>query len=188
MTRGASTRVRLEKPAPHRLAAFLEAVRRSRALHAPWVSPPSTPAAYRAFLRRSRDDRHLSYLICMRGSDALLGVVNVSEIVRGVFRSAYLGYYAFTPYQRRGLMTEAVALVVDDAFRRRRLHRLEANVQPGNRASIRLVKRLGFRREGFSRRYLRVRGRWCDHERWAILAEDRARVRRRRTRASRGEP
>ncbi len=185
MTRGAPARVGLEKPAPHRLTAFLEAVRRSRALHTPWVSPPSTPAAYQAYLRRLRDDRHLGYLVRMRGSDALVGVVNVSEIVRGAFRSAYLGYYAFVPYQRRGLMAEAVALVVDEAFRRRGLHRLEANVQPGNRASIRLVKRLGFRREGFSRRYLRIRGRWRDHERWAILAEERVRPRGRRVAALR---
>jgi ribosomal-protein-alanine N-acetyltransferase len=52
------------------------------------------------------------------------------------------------------------------------LHRLEANIQPGNRASLRLVRRLGFKREGYSRRYLKIRGRWCDHERWAILAEE----------------
>ena len=97
--------------------------------------------------------------------------MNVSEIVRGVFRSAYLGYYAFTPHARQGLMTEAVALVVGTAFRRLGLHRLEANVQPGNLASLRLVRRLGFRREGYSPRYLKIRGRWRDHERWAIVSD-----------------
>jgi ribosomal-protein-alanine N-acetyltransferase len=69
-------------------------------------------------------------------------------------------------------MAEGLSLVLDDAFRRRRLHRLEANIQPGNRPSIRLVRRLGFRREGYSARYLRIAGRWRDHERWAILADE----------------
>jgi [ribosomal protein S5]-alanine N-acetyltransferase len=75
-------------------------------------------------------------------------------------------------------MAEGLSLVLDDAFRRRRLHRLEANIQPGNTPSIRLVRRLGFRREGYSARYLRIAGRWRDHERWAILADG---YRRRRT-------
>jgi [ribosomal protein S5]-alanine N-acetyltransferase len=61
--------------------------------------------------------------------------------------------------------------LLDDAFRRLRLHRLEANIQPGNAPSIRLVRRLGFRREGYSVRYLRIAGRWRDHERWAILSD-----------------
>ena len=97
--------------------------------------------------------------------------MNISEIVRGAFRSAYLGYYAFTPHEDRGLMTEGLRLAVSDAFRRLRLHRLEANVQPGNEASLRLIRRLGFRREGYSPRYLKIRGRWRDHERWALLAD-----------------
>ena len=58
------------------------------------------------------------------------------------------------------------------AFRTLRLHRVEANIQPGNRASIALVERAGFRREGYSRRYLKIAGRWRDHERWALLAEE----------------
>ena len=98
--------------------------------------------------------------------------MNLNEIVGGVFRSAYLGYYVFRPYERRGLMTEAVGLAVRAAFRRLGLHRVEANVQAGNRASLRLVRLLGFRREGYSPRYLRIRGRGRDHERWALLADE----------------
>jgi ribosomal-protein-alanine N-acetyltransferase len=107
----------------------------------------------------------------LRGSGELAGVVNLSEIVRGAFRSAYLGYYAFAPHERRGLMAEGLRLVIADAFRRLRLHRLEANVQPGNSASLRLIRRLGFRREGYSPRYLKIGARWRDHERWALLAD-----------------
>ena len=147
------------------------AARRSRTLHTPWVSPPSTASAYRAYLRRVHRPTHVGYFVCLRGSDELVGVVNISEIVHGAFRSGYLGYYAFVPYAGRGLMTEGLSLVIDDEFHRLRLHRLEANIQPGNTASLGLVRRLDFRREGFSLRYLKIRGRWRDHERWAVLAD-----------------
>ncbi len=167
---GGRARVALMKPSARSAAEFVAAVRRSRRLHGRWVRPPSTLAAYRAYVRRLRRPTHEGYLIRLRDSDELVGVANISEIVRGVFRSGYLGYYAFRPYERRGLMTEGLALVVRDAFRRLGLHRLEANVQPENLASIRLVRRLGFRREGYSPRYLRIQGRWRDHERWALLA------------------
>ena len=145
---------------------------RSRRLHGAWVAPPSTAAEYRRSLARLQRPTHTGYLIVRRDTRALVGVINVSEIVRGAFQSAYLGYYAFTPEAGRGLMTEGLALVIDEAFRRLGLHRLEANIQPGNRASRRLVRRLGFRREGFSPRYLRIAGRWRDHERWALLREE----------------
>jgi [ribosomal protein S5]-alanine N-acetyltransferase len=166
-----AARVRLERPTPRRRAEFLAAVRRSRRLHAPWVSPPASPAAYAAYLGRLRRPTHVGYLVCRRDTGELVGVINVSEIVGGVFRSGYLGYYAFVPHARHGFMRDGVALVITEAFRRRRLHRLEANIQPGNRRSIRLVRALGFRREGFSPRYLKIFGRWRDHERWAVLAE-----------------
>jgi ribosomal-protein-alanine N-acetyltransferase len=164
------TRVVLVRPSARRSAEFVAAVRRSRRLHGRWVKAPSTPTAYRAYVRRLRRPTHEGYLICLRDSDELVGVVNISEIVRGALWSGYLGYYVFRPYEGRGLMTEGLALVVRDAFRRLGLHRVEANIQPGNRASIRLVRRLGFRREGYSPRYLKIQGRWRDHERWALLA------------------
>jgi ribosomal-protein-alanine N-acetyltransferase len=99
-------------------------------------------------------------------------VVNVNEIVRGVFQSAYLGFYAFAPYQGVGYMSEGLRLVIAEAFKRSGLHRLEANIQPTNSRSIALVKRLGFRLEGYSQNYLKISGRWRDHERWAITIED----------------
>jgi len=66
-------------------------VRRSRRLHASWVAPPATPSAYRAYLRRLRRPTHAGFLVCRRDCGALVGVVNISEIVRGAFCSAYLG-------------------------------------------------------------------------------------------------
>jgi len=111
-------------------------------------------------------------LVCRRRDGALLGAINISQIARGAFRSGYLDYWIGADFARQGYMTEALALALRYAFRRLKLHRLEANIQPENTHSIKLVKRLEFLREGYSRRYLRIRGEWRDHERWAVLAED----------------
>ena len=101
-----------------------------------------------------------------------MGAIELSQIVGGRFRSAYLGYHIGAPFARQGYMRDALAAALTLAFGRYRLHRVEANIQPRNLASIRLVRRLGFRREGYSRRYLKIGGRWRDHERWALLVED----------------
>lgn len=155
-----------------RRVEFLAAVARSRRLHGHWVSPPRTEEALSASLRRLRRPTHVGYWVCT-GAGELAGVINVNEVVRGTFCSAYLGYYALAPHQRRGYMTRAMHAVVSEAFGRHGLHRLEANIQPDNEASRAFVRALGFRCEGFSPRYLKVAGRWRDHERWALLAEER---------------
>lgn len=152
-------------------SAFLAAVRRSTSLHRPWTRPPDTPARFRAYVARQDGERSLAYFALSDDGD-LLGVVNIDEIVRGAFQSAYLGYYAFDPHHGRGHMTRALAAVISSAFRTHRLHRLEANIQPANRRSLALVQRLGFRREGLSSRYLKISGTWRDHERWAITREE----------------
>jgi [ribosomal protein S5]-alanine N-acetyltransferase len=109
--------------------------------------------------------------------DAILGVVEISHVARGNFQSAYLGFRIGAVHAGSD-MTEALPLVLRHAFDTLRLHRLEANIQPGNEASIALVRRAGFTREGFSRRHLKINGRWRDDERWAILREDWLRQRR----------
>ena len=111
-------------------------------------------------------------LLCRREDEAILGFFNLSQIARGSLQSAYLGYAVGKPYARNGYMREGLELVLRRAFLTLRLHRIEANIQPGNRASIALAAGAGFRREGFSPRYLKIGGRWRDHERWAILAEE----------------
>jgi len=151
---------------------FVDAVRRSRKLHRPWTYPPSTARMFQAYVARGGEDKNRIFAARLRTTDALAGIVTLSEIVRGVFESAYLGYYGFEPHAGKGLMSEAVRLVVDHGFRKLKLHRLEANIQPANTDSIALVKRLGFKREGYSPRYLKIGGRWQDHERWAVLRED----------------
>ena len=130
------------------------------------------PAAFRQRLKHARSPRGASFFIFERDAEALVGVVDFSEIVRGCFQSAYMGYFAFQPHAGRGLMRQGLAQVVQYAFETMGLHRLEANIQPGNIASIALVRGLGFNKEGYSKRYLKISGEWTDHERWAILAED----------------
>jgi len=151
---------------------FIGAVRASRPLHGRWLQPPDTPAMFAAFLKRAAKEDQASYLIRHRGCGRLVGYVNVNNIVRGPLQSGYLGYGAFASHAGRGLMTEGLRAVLDIAFGQLGLHRVEANIQPGNARSIRLVLRLGFEREGFSRRYLKIDGDWRDHERYALLAED----------------
>lgn len=161
----------LVEPSRRRRAEFLAAVRRSRKLHGQWVSAPRTVEKFDEYLKRLRKGTHLSYWVCTERGE-LAGVFNINEIVRGRFCSGYLGYYAFAPHDSRGYMTKGLAAVLSEAFGHQRLHRLEANIQPENEASRRLVQNLGFRLEGFSQRYLKIAGRWRDHERWAITAEE----------------
>ena len=140
--------------------------------HRGLASPPRTRRQFAAYLRRCRRESFEGFLVCRRQDGAIVGRINVSEIVRGNFRSAYVGYEVGAAFAGQGYMTEALPLLLRHAFGRLGLHRLEANIQPGNAASIALVRRAGFTREGFSRRYLKVGGRWRDHERWAIVRED----------------
>jgi [ribosomal protein S5]-alanine N-acetyltransferase len=171
-------RVYLRRPTAGDRAAVLDLARASRRLHRPWVAPPADAAAFAAYLTRSRRPNRVGLLACRRADGAVVGVLNVSEIVRGPLQSAYLGYYADARHAGRGYMTEALRLTIRYAFSTLRLHRLEANIQPGNAASRALARRCGFRQEGFSPRYLKVLGRWRDHERWAITVEDRRRLRK----------
>lgn len=162
--------VSLHTPGEGDESEFLAAVVASRELHEPWVSPPASPAAFVAYLERIRGSGHAGYLV--RAAGRLVGVVNINNIVMGGFCSGQLGYYAFLGGEGSGCMAGGVRLVLERAFGALGMHRLEANIQPGNVRSLALVRRLGFRNEGFSPRYLRVDGQWRDHERWAITAEE----------------
>ena len=110
--------------------------------------------------------------MCREEDGAIAGVYNIGQIFYGPLCSAYLGYYAFAPFAGQGYMREGLQLVLRHAFGPLGLHRLEANIQPENAPSIALVAGAGFRLEGLSPRYLKIAGRWRDHERWAILAEE----------------
>ncbi|WP_411110954.1 GNAT family N-acetyltransferase [Streptomyces sp. c-19] len=153
---------------------FTARARESRELHRPWLFPPCTTETYRTYAATlTGDPARAGYLVCDREADgAIAGFVNINNIVRGAFRSGALGYGAFAHAAGRGLFTEAIGVLIGYAFGPLDLHRLEANIQPGNLASRALVLRAGFRLEGFSPAMLFIDGAWRDHERWAITAPE----------------
>lgn len=173
--------VLLRHPSARDRDELLDRARASRKLHGRWVAAPSDPEAFAAYLRRAQSADVESLLVCRKEDGAIVGVYNIGQIFYGPLCSAYVGYYAFEPFAGQGYMREGIRLVLRYAFGPLGLHRLEANIQPGNEASVALVKGAGFRLEGFSPRYLKIAGRWRDHERWAILAEEVHRTRGRTT-------
>jgi ribosomal-protein-alanine N-acetyltransferase len=168
----AAGRVYLRSPERSDRAEFVALMRASRAFHRPWATAPTDEQAFEAYLVDSRRHDFQAMLACRREDLAILGFFNLSHITRGSLQSAYLGYAVASVYANQGYMREGIELVLREAFLNLRLHRIEANIQPGNHASIALARGAGFSREGFSPRYLKIGGRWRDHERWAILAED----------------
>jgi len=163
------SRVKLVQPTAQDAPEFLAKVRASASLHHPWVFPPVDADSFAAYLARICADGHQGFFL--RADGDLVGVINVNNIVMGSLRSGFLGYYAFRGGEARGLMSEGLGLVMTHAFGPLGMHRLEANIQPGNSPSLRLVERAGFVKEGFSENYLLINGQWRDHERWAITAE-----------------
>ncbi len=153
---------------------FARAASKSKSFHRSWVHPPCTEKEAVALARARSGPKDYGYLVCDLDSGKIAGFVEITNIVRGVFQSGYLGFYMFKGFERRGYMKWALDTIIEKkAWGELKLHRLEANIQVGNTASIELVKSLGFRQEGFSPRYLKIGGRWRDHERWAILSRSR---------------
>ena len=173
MNRSSKKRVIIRPPAPGDCSAFIAAVRRSRSFHRSRISPkPATTEAFKCYLKRYSSRLHQPFCVFHRETGDIVGVINLNNVIRGVFQSASVGYFAFKPYAGQGLMHEGLLLVLKQAFHKLKLHRIEAEIQPNNHASIALVKKCGFVKEGFARRFAKVCGRWRDHERWAIRSED----------------
>jgi ribosomal-protein-alanine N-acetyltransferase len=166
------SRVYLRTPTRNDAAEFISLMRMSRAFHRPWATAPADEERFAAYLADSRRPDFEPMLACRTEDDAILGFFNLSQIARGLLQSAYLGYAVGKPFAGQGYMRDGLEHVLRRAFTDLRLHRVEANIQPGNKASIGLAQGAGFRREGFSPRYLKIGGRWRDHERWAILVDD----------------
>jgi [ribosomal protein S5]-alanine N-acetyltransferase len=151
---------------------FISLMRASRSFHRPWASAPTDSERFAAYLIDAGRPDFEAMLVCRAEDGAIVGFFNLSQITRRYLQSAYLGYAVGKPFARHGYMRDGLELVLRHAFLTLKLHRIEANIQPGNGASIALAKGAGFRREGFSPRYLKIGGRWRDHERWGILVED----------------
>ena len=165
-----SNQLLLRMPAIADCDEFLGNVSDSRAMHEPWIYPPINRTEYINYLKRCDSQRMTGLLVLNIPGNKFIGVINVNEIIRGAFQSAFLGFYGFTPMCGKGYMTEALKLAIKHCFQNLKLHRVEANIQPENERSIRLVTRCGFKKEGFSPSYLKVGGKWRDHERWARLS------------------
>jgi ribosomal-protein-alanine N-acetyltransferase len=166
------SRILLSVPRYDCAAEWIELAQTSAAFHRPWVYLRADAAGFDEYMQKVADGRTIGFFVRRASDLRLAAVINLNEPVMAAFHSAYLSYYADAACARQGYVSEGLALVIDEAFRQRDFHRLEANVQPGNERSLALVRRLGFRREGFSPRYLQVDGAWRDHERWAILADE----------------
>ena len=176
MSNESSARVTIARGARTDRAELIRTNQNSRAHHLPWVEPFTDDSGFDAWFARSLTGPNVGLVAREIATARIVGIVNISDIGLGTFLSAYLGYYGMTWCAGRGLMTEAVGLAVGYAFETLGLHRVEANIQPGNARSIALVRRLGFTREGFSPRYLHIDGDWRDHERWARLADQQGSV------------
>ena len=141
-----------------------------------WAEGALTRAAFRRRLRRqareARDDVGYSFFILRRHDHALVGGVNLSNVQRGVAMSCSLGYWVGKDFSRQGLMGDALDAMMPFVFKKLALHRIEAACLPTNLASEGLLRKLGFQREGYARRYLRINGEWQDHLLFALLADD----------------
>ncbi|QCU77613.1 N-acetyltransferase [Citricoccus sp. SGAir0253] len=130
----------------------------------------------RVLNRSGRDGTGLPWLICVRGTAdgraAIAGQLSVSSIVRGSAQSAAIGYWIDQARAGQGLVPTAVALAVDHCFSVLGLHRIEVNIRPENRPSLRVVEKLGFRHEGLRRAFLHIDGDWRDHESFALTAPE----------------
>jgi ribosomal-protein-alanine N-acetyltransferase len=166
------SRVYLRTPIRGDRNEFISLMRASRSFHSPGATAPTDDERFAAYLVDARRADFEAILLCRSEDDAILGFFNLSQIVRRGFQSAYLGYAVGKPFAGQGYMRDGLELVLRHAFQTLRLHRIEANIQPTNASSLALARGAGFRREGFSPRYLKIGGRWRDHERWAVLAEE----------------
>lgn len=137
-----------------------------------WLSArENTREEFESYLQRFEQPTHEGFVICLRSTGAIVGGVNINNIVRGTLQNGTLGYTAYASTTGRGYMTEGLGLLIQHAFGELGLHRLEANIQPDNASSLNLVKRLGFEREGYASAFQFINGEWRDHERWAIIAD-----------------
>jgi [ribosomal protein S5]-alanine N-acetyltransferase len=166
------SRVFIRTPTEEDCQELLSLRQRSKEFHYPWVFLSLDEQECKAYINRCQSEDFEGLLICQSTDNKIVGVVNLSQIFYRAFQNAYLGYYVDIDFAGQGLMSEGVRLAIDYAFNTLGLHRVEANIQPENRASINLVHRLGFTKEGFSRKYLKINGEWRDHERWALTVED----------------
>jgi ribosomal-protein-alanine N-acetyltransferase len=141
-----------------------------------WPADDLTRASFRRRIKRYSEDQRAdlayAFFVFRKEDDILVGGLTLANVRRGCAQTGSLGYWMGAAHARRGHMTAAVRAVLPFAFATLRLHRIEAACIPGNIASIRLLEKTGFQREGYARRYLCIDGVWHDHLLYARLGDD----------------
>ncbi|WP_084219522.1 GNAT family N-acetyltransferase [Spirillospora albida] len=150
---------------------FIKSAVESIAFHRPWVVVPRSSDSFYRYMDRFKNSDDEAIAVCAGDGDPIVGFINLTAVVRGPYQRAVVGYWVFSKFSRMGYMTRAFPLVYKFAFQDLGLHRLEADIQPGNTRSLRLAKRVGFRREGYSPNFIKIGGDWRDHVRLAITSE-----------------
>ena len=165
-------RVYISAPTQKNKPDFTDFIRPNENYHKPWLYHSFDKGYYDHYLKRIKRGVTQGFFVFDIQTDELVGVININNILLGNIGSASMGYCGDAAHTGQGYMADGMLLALSYALEKMGLHRLEANIQPGNIPSLNLVRKLGFRREGFSPKYLQIHGEWCDHERWAILDED----------------
>ena len=141
-----------------------------------WPVDDLTRGAFRRRLKRyaedQRSDQAYSFFIFRKADNVLVGGITLANVRRGVAQAGSIGYWIGEPFAREGMMTDALATLIPFSFATLRLHRLEAACIPTNTASIRLLEKSGFEREGYARQYLCINGIWQDHLLYARIKDD----------------
>ena len=164
-----SSRIYIEKIQSKHEGEYLRAVRGSIKTLKPWIEVIKTRKAFTQLIKAISAPEDKAYLIRRMGDGALVGVIEIRDIFMGHFKCGYLIYYAFNGFRGEGYMKEALSIIIERAFKKFKLHRLEANIQPNNKSSIGLAKSVGLLYEGYSPKFLKINGDWRDHERWAMI-------------------
>lgn len=163
-------KIKIRQPNINDMQIFIDAMQRSHEIHQNWVKPPKTNEEFNLYLDKFADDNNYSFIVYDDyNPDKILGVINITQIVRGLFQNGFLSYYTTIYGANKGIMSKGLRLVIDYAFNQLKLHRLEANIQPDNLKSIKFILNNGFEYEGYSKQYLYINGSWKDHARYALL-------------------
>ena len=150
--------------------AFLALTEESSQFHRKWIKMPTDSDAFERYLSGFDDKNAFCFVVC--DADSIVGFVSLTGIEREPYHRGRLGYGVFEQYAKMGYMSFGLEYVIRLAFEDLKLHRIEADIQPGNDPSKWLIKKIGFTYEGISERFIRVNGKWIDHERWALTFDD----------------